>query len=302
MARAAATRQQQQRRRRRTGRRRRRGSTIVLPFCSSSLASSVASLTWRCTRSDALAVSSLTRSALDIASGMEGWCTRASSATEGCRCRATWSRVLQMRQEDARVIDLHQGFSGRELDDVPPTLTSLAVVQLDAADGAGARASCGARRAGSSPRRACSARRHRARRARALPAMSDVGGGRRGHRSPRRGRRHARAGAARRGVRRARRRAARDALGRAARREAARGAGAGAARAARRHHGRARRARHGLHAARAARRAGRASASTSSRRRARCVEWEARHFAGAQRRRAQGSARARCTRSIWRRS
>jgi len=31
------------------------------------------------------------------------------------------------------VIDLHQGFSGRELDEVPPTLTSLAVVQLDAA-------------------------------------------------------------------------------------------------------------------------------------------------------------------------
>ena len=31
------------------------------------------------------------------------------------------------------MIDLHQGFSGRELDEVPPTLTSLAVVQLDAA-------------------------------------------------------------------------------------------------------------------------------------------------------------------------
>ena len=31
------------------------------------------------------------------------------------------------------MIDLHQGFSGRELADVPPTLTSLAVVQLDAA-------------------------------------------------------------------------------------------------------------------------------------------------------------------------
>ena len=31
------------------------------------------------------------------------------------------------------MIDLHQGFSGRELEDVPPTLTSLAVVQLDAA-------------------------------------------------------------------------------------------------------------------------------------------------------------------------
>jgi hypothetical protein len=31
------------------------------------------------------------------------------------------------------MIDLHQGFSGRELQDVPPTLGSLAVVQLDAA-------------------------------------------------------------------------------------------------------------------------------------------------------------------------
>jgi hypothetical protein len=31
------------------------------------------------------------------------------------------------------MIDLHQGFSGRELEDVPPTLASLAVVQLDAA-------------------------------------------------------------------------------------------------------------------------------------------------------------------------
>ena len=31
------------------------------------------------------------------------------------------------------MIDLHQGFSGRELDEVPPTLASLAVVQLDAA-------------------------------------------------------------------------------------------------------------------------------------------------------------------------
>jgi hypothetical protein len=31
------------------------------------------------------------------------------------------------------MIDLHQGFSGRELRDVPPTLGSLAVVQLDAA-------------------------------------------------------------------------------------------------------------------------------------------------------------------------
>ena len=31
------------------------------------------------------------------------------------------------------MIDLHQGFSGRELDEVPPTLTSLAVVQLDVA-------------------------------------------------------------------------------------------------------------------------------------------------------------------------
>jgi hypothetical protein len=31
------------------------------------------------------------------------------------------------------MIDLHQGFSGRELDEVPATLTSLAVVQLDAA-------------------------------------------------------------------------------------------------------------------------------------------------------------------------
>jgi hypothetical protein len=38
-----------------------------------------------------------------------------------------------MRREDARLIDLHQGFSGRELDEVPATLTSLAVVQLDAA-------------------------------------------------------------------------------------------------------------------------------------------------------------------------
>jgi hypothetical protein len=31
------------------------------------------------------------------------------------------------------MIDLHQGFSGRELDEVPPTLASLAVVQLDVA-------------------------------------------------------------------------------------------------------------------------------------------------------------------------
>ena len=31
------------------------------------------------------------------------------------------------------MIDLHQGFSGRELEDVTPTLASLAVVQLDAA-------------------------------------------------------------------------------------------------------------------------------------------------------------------------
>ena len=31
------------------------------------------------------------------------------------------------------MIDLHQGFSGRELEDVPATLASVAVVQLDAA-------------------------------------------------------------------------------------------------------------------------------------------------------------------------
>lgn len=31
------------------------------------------------------------------------------------------------------MIDLHQGFSGRELEEVPPTLASLAVVQLDVA-------------------------------------------------------------------------------------------------------------------------------------------------------------------------
>lgn len=31
------------------------------------------------------------------------------------------------------MIDLHQGFSGRELEDVPPTLATFAVVQLDAA-------------------------------------------------------------------------------------------------------------------------------------------------------------------------
>ena len=31
------------------------------------------------------------------------------------------------------MLDLHQGFSGRELAEVPPTLASLAVVQLDAA-------------------------------------------------------------------------------------------------------------------------------------------------------------------------
>ena len=31
------------------------------------------------------------------------------------------------------MIDLHQGFSGRELEEVPPTLTSVVVVQLDAA-------------------------------------------------------------------------------------------------------------------------------------------------------------------------
>jgi hypothetical protein len=46
---------------------------------------------------------------------------------------------MQMSRHDLRhvtkatMIDLHQGFSGRELDEVPPTLTSLAVVQLDAA-------------------------------------------------------------------------------------------------------------------------------------------------------------------------
>ena len=38
-----------------------------------------------------------------------------------------------MLQTKQNMIDLHQGFSGRELDEVPPTLTSLAVVQLDAA-------------------------------------------------------------------------------------------------------------------------------------------------------------------------
>lgn len=37
--------------------------------------------------------------------------------------------MLQMEP----MIDLHQGFSGRELEEVPPTLASLAVVQLDAA-------------------------------------------------------------------------------------------------------------------------------------------------------------------------
>jgi hypothetical protein len=31
------------------------------------------------------------------------------------------------------MIDLHQGFSGRELEDVEPTVASVAVVQLDAA-------------------------------------------------------------------------------------------------------------------------------------------------------------------------
>ena len=31
------------------------------------------------------------------------------------------------------MIDLHQGFSGRELEEVPATLTSLAVVELDVA-------------------------------------------------------------------------------------------------------------------------------------------------------------------------
>jgi hypothetical protein len=31
------------------------------------------------------------------------------------------------------MIDLHQGFSGRELEEVTPTVASLAVVQLDAA-------------------------------------------------------------------------------------------------------------------------------------------------------------------------
>jgi hypothetical protein len=30
------------------------------------------------------------------------------------------------------MIDLHQGFSGRELEEVEPTVASLAVVQLDA--------------------------------------------------------------------------------------------------------------------------------------------------------------------------
>jgi len=31
------------------------------------------------------------------------------------------------------MIDLHQGFSGREVEDVEPTVASVAVVQLDAA-------------------------------------------------------------------------------------------------------------------------------------------------------------------------
>lgn len=31
------------------------------------------------------------------------------------------------------MIDLHQGFSGRELEEVQPTVASVAVVQLDAA-------------------------------------------------------------------------------------------------------------------------------------------------------------------------
>jgi hypothetical protein len=31
------------------------------------------------------------------------------------------------------MIDLHQGFSGRELEEVSPTITSVAVIQLDAA-------------------------------------------------------------------------------------------------------------------------------------------------------------------------
>jgi hypothetical protein len=31
------------------------------------------------------------------------------------------------------MLDLHQGFSGHELDQVPPTVASVAVVQLDAA-------------------------------------------------------------------------------------------------------------------------------------------------------------------------
>jgi hypothetical protein len=31
------------------------------------------------------------------------------------------------------MIDLHQGFSGRELSDVEPTVASVAVVQMDAA-------------------------------------------------------------------------------------------------------------------------------------------------------------------------
>src|SRR5947209_19215630 len=50
-------------------------SAIVLLFSISCLASSVASLTWRLTSKDAFEVSSLTRSALDIASGMEVSCT-----------------------------------------------------------------------------------------------------------------------------------------------------------------------------------------------------------------------------------
>ncbi len=33
------------------------------------------------------------------------------------------------------MIDLHQGFSGNELAEAPPTLATLAVVQLDAAGG-----------------------------------------------------------------------------------------------------------------------------------------------------------------------
>ena len=113
------------------------------------------------------------------------------------------------------MIDLHQGFSGREL--------RRRAADADVAGGGAAR-----RRDRAGPRRAAAGGARAV--GRGAPARARLGaecasgsaderggGGRRGDRSSRRRAARPRAGAARRGVRRARRRAARDALGRAAR-------------------------------------------------------------------------------------